>query len=150
MISLSLLPLSLVLKLNNIIFFLKSFQSPSASFNILDYIIFSISSTCTASKLKLTHSFSSKIPHSTFSSIGYLVSGIVSLPYPKLNFLWLHFTSNMHFTTNISPQISTPLIHVHTALNVSATYVCQHPTVTLSFLVLLRVLFALAVMTQCL
>ena len=35
--SLNLLPLSMVMELNDIIFFLKSLRTPSSTFNILDY-----------------------------------------------------------------------------------------------------------------
>ena len=60
LLSLSLLPLSIVLELNDIAFFLKSLQSLSESFNILIYVSFSASSTRSASELKLRHSFSAK------------------------------------------------------------------------------------------
>ena len=38
MISLNLLPLSMVMELNDILFFLKSLRSPTSAFDILDYV----------------------------------------------------------------------------------------------------------------
>ena len=65
-----------------------------------------------------------KIPRSTSTLIGYVISGIVSLqwtqtclshmPYPKLNVFYGY----------------TSLINAHTTLYVPATNVCQHPPVT--------------------
>ena len=43
-----------------LISFLKSLHPPSASFNILNYVSFSVSSTCTLSNLMLIHTFSAK------------------------------------------------------------------------------------------
>lgn len=104
--SLGLLPLSMVLELNDIVFFLKSLQSPSASFDILDYVSFSTSSsTRSASKLKLRHSFSAKNSscHFYFNRLPRVWNRLPPVD-PDLSlssaisqikrFFWLHFTSN--------------------------------------------------------
>ena len=67
LVSLNLLPLSMVFELNDILFFLKSLRSPSAAFNILDYVSFSNSSnTRSSSSHKLRHSRSSSTLSSHF------------------------------------------------------------------------------------
>ena len=53
---LHLLPFMIVYELNNLSFLLKSLQSPSQSFNIMDYDSFSSSSTCSFG-IKLQHLF---------------------------------------------------------------------------------------------
>ena len=65
--SLELLPLSMTLELYDIIFFLKSVKSPSPSFDILDYIHFSVSSgTRSSSNNKLLHPLASTTSSSNF------------------------------------------------------------------------------------
>ena len=55
--SLNLLPLSMTLELNDIIFFLKSVRSHSPSFDILDYIHFSVSSGIRSSSTTSSSNF---------------------------------------------------------------------------------------------
>ena len=69
LIALDLLPLSMVIELADITFFLKSLHSPShsshsshsphSSFDIMDYVTFSTSNTRSSTKLKLKHNLSS-------------------------------------------------------------------------------------------
>ena len=124
--SLGLLPLSMALELNDIIFFLKSLQSPSASFNILDYVSFSTSSTRSASTLKLMHSFAANNSSFRFyfnrlpclwNCIPPVEQNVSHLPYPKLS----------NFFGYTSPQNSTHLSHAHSTLYTLATNACQHP-----------------------
>ena len=64
---LNLLPLSMTFELNDVIFFLRSVRSPSSSFDILNYIHFSVSScTRSSSKNKLQHSFAPSASSSNF------------------------------------------------------------------------------------
>ena len=56
LISLKLLPLSMVMELNDILFFLKSLRSPTSAFDILDYVSFCSSNTRSSSSHKLNHS----------------------------------------------------------------------------------------------
>ena len=135
--SLGLLPLSMVLELNDIVFFLKSLQSPSASFNILDYNSFSASSTRSASKLKLLHSLST-----TNSSCHFYFNWLPRLwnrlPVVDPNIsLSTAISQIKRFLGYISPQISTHLILAPTILYVPAPNAWQHPPVAISFLVLL-------------
>ena len=143
LISLGLLPLSMVLELNDIIFFLKSLQSPSASFNILDYVSFCTSSTRSASKLQLTHALSAKNSsfHFYFNWLACLWNRLPAV-HPNVSlssaisqikrFLWLHFTSNFNLSDPCSyhlncmslPQMSGNILQLQ-----------------LSFLVLLKVYF---------
>ena len=61
LIILELLPLSMTLELNDVIFFLKSIRSPSSHFDILSFVSFSTSTTRSSSASKL------KIPLTTTS-----------------------------------------------------------------------------------
>ena len=56
LISLNLLPLSMVMELNDILFFLKSLRSPTSAFDILDYVSFCESNIRSSSSHKLNHS----------------------------------------------------------------------------------------------
>ena len=110
--SLGLLLLLMVLELNNIVFLLKSLQPPSESFNILDFVRFSTSSTHSASKLKLRHSFSTRNSSSLFyfNRLPHLWNRLPVVD-SKLSHLVFHKLNNFFGYT--SPQISTRLIHVH-------------------------------------
>lgn len=59
LLSLNLLPLSMVLELNDLIFFIKSYQSPSNSFNIMNHLSFTSSHTRSGNYFKLQHTLSS-------------------------------------------------------------------------------------------
>ena len=66
--TLNLLPLSMTLELNDIIFFLKSVRCPSPSFDILDYVHFCDSFGTHSSKAnKLQHPVTSSTSSSNFS-----------------------------------------------------------------------------------
>ena len=70
MISLNLLPLSMVMELNDILFFLKSLRSPTSAFDILDYVSFCESNTRSSSSHKLNHSHcSSTLSSQTFTLV---------------------------------------------------------------------------------
>ena len=65
--TLNLLPLSMTLELNDMIFFLKSVRCPSSSFNILDYVHFCDLSGIRSSKAnKLQHPATSSTSSSNF------------------------------------------------------------------------------------
>ena len=66
LVSLQLLPLSLTLELNDIIFFLKSVREPSSSFDILSFVSFSNSDTRSSSANKLKHPLTSTTLSSHF------------------------------------------------------------------------------------
>ena len=74
LMSLNLLPLSMVMELNDIIFFLKSLRTPSSTFNILDYVSFCNSSTRSSSSHKLRHTCSSTTLLISTFHISFLVS----------------------------------------------------------------------------
>ena len=108
LIALHLLPLMMVYEVNDLSFCLKSLQSPSLSFNILDYISFSSSSTRSFGK-KLRHHFphTNKSRHFYFSRLPRLWN---SLPFVDLNcsfsqtimylktYFWSHFIT--HFDSS--------------------------------------------------
>ena len=134
LISLGLLPLSMVLELNDIIFFLKSLQSPSASFNILDYVSFSTSSTRSASMLKLMHSFSANNSsfHFYFNRLPRLWNCLPPVdPNMSLSsaisqikrFFWLHFTSNFNPSEPCSYHLVCPC-HKCTSTSSRCNFVC--------------------------
>ena len=127
LISLNLLPLSMVLELNDIVFFLRSLQSPSDSFDILQFVSFS--STCTRSssgfKLKHTPSTTNYGRHFYFVRLPHLWN---ALPTPDTSlstnvliqriksFFWSHFLQNFnpkclcsfHYSCPCSKCLSSP------------------------------------------
>ena len=66
LVSLQLLPLSMTLELNDIIFFLKSVREPSSSFDILSFVSFSNSDTRSSSANKLKYPLTSTTLSSHF------------------------------------------------------------------------------------
>ena len=127
LISLNLLPLSMVLELNDIVFFLRSLQSPSDSFDILQFVSFS--NTCTRSssgfKLKHTPSTTNYGRHFYFVRLPHLWN---ALPTPDTSlstnvliqriksFFWSHFLQNFnpkclcsfHYSCPCSKCLSSP------------------------------------------
>ena len=97
LMSLNLLPLSMVMELNDIIFFLKSLRTPSSTFNILDYVSFCNSSTRSSSSHKLRHSCSS----TTLSSHFY---------FSRLPRLW----NRLHFIDPFNLPLSSVISHIKT------------------------------------
>ena len=82
--SLNMLPLMMVLELNDLSFFIKAIGKPSPSFDISSYIKFSDSSTRSSSHSKLLYTcpFSSKTRHSYFNRLPRLWN---RLPYTDPN-----------------------------------------------------------------
>ena len=118
LMSLNLLPLSMVMELNDIIFFLKSLRTPSSTFNILDYVSFCISSTRSSSSHKLRHPYSSTTlsSHFYFSRLPRHWNSLPSidpfnLPLSSVishikTYFWSHFIdhfnpSDAHFTSPV-------------------------------------------------
>ena len=106
--TLKLLPLSMTLELNDIIFFLKSIRSPSPSFDILSYVHFSVSSgTRSSTNNKLQHSsiFSTSSSNFYFNRLPRLwnclptiddsISISVAVSRLKAHF-WSHFLENFN------------------------------------------------------
>ena len=106
--TLHLLSLMMVYELNNLLFFMKPIQSPSQSFNILDYVSFSLSSTQSFG-IKLQHHFShnNKSRHFFLSCLPQLWNSLSPVD-PDLstsqailflkNFFWSQFL--MHFDSS--------------------------------------------------
>jgi len=107
LINLNLLPLMYQLDLYNILFFIKSFQNPTTSFNIRNYVDFCQLSTRSSTSNKLQHVFSSTNKQSNFY-FNWLPRIYNSLPVLDLkkpftriksyliNFFWKHFTNNFN------------------------------------------------------
>ena len=107
LIHLKLLPLTMTLELNDILFFIKSMKSSSDHFNIKSFFSFHCSSTRSSSHLKLKHSLSklNKTRHFYFNRFPRLWN---SLPIIDINlsmstisshlkvFFWFHFLSNFN------------------------------------------------------
>ena len=83
LVTLQLLPLMMTYELNDLSFFLKALQSPSQSFDILDYVSFCSSSTrLNGTKLKHHSCHGSKHFHFYFNRLPQLWN---SLPPPDSN-----------------------------------------------------------------
>ena len=106
LISLNLLPLSMVLELNDIVFFLRSLQSPSDSFDILQFVSFSNTCTRSSSGFKLKHTPST----TNYGRHFYFVRLRNALPTPdtslSTNVLILRIKSLFwsHFLQNFNPN----------------------------------------------
>ena len=98
------LPLMYFLELNDILFLVKSLNSPNPAFNIHNYVTFNTSVTQSGTFNKLIHNFTStSYAHNFFNRIVRLWN---SLPYIDLslsvstikstlqNFLWNHFVAH--------------------------------------------------------
>ena len=57
LLTLHLLPLTMMYELNDILFFIKSLKEPSDAFNVLDYVSFSCNATRSSTHTKLVHKF---------------------------------------------------------------------------------------------
>ena len=116
LIKLGLLPLSLVLENKWYSFFLKSLQSPSASFNIYDFVSFSNSSTHSSTMHKLEHFFSTSTSSCSFNCLPRLWNCLpsleqhvsVSVVIGYIKFFWIHFTSNFNLSDPCSYHLICP------------------------------------------
>jgi len=132
LLSLKLLPLMYIYEINDIMFFIKSYKSPSDHFKISDYIKFSNRNTRSGTSFKMTHIRSSSNPpqNSYFCGLLHpwnsllqidLTLPISTIKSKLISFLWNHFTENF-----IDNQVCT--FHYYCpALNVSATK--DHPSI---------------------
>ncbi len=127
--SLHLLPLMMMYELNDLSFFLKSLQSPSQSFNVLDYVSFSSFSTrSSGKKLQLKFSHNNKSRHFFFTRLPHLWN---SLPPPDLSvspsqailslkkFFWSHFQSHFDSSNICSYHFRCPCNKCHLPLPLS-------------------------------
>ena len=115
-----LLPLMMIYELNNLAFFLKSFQTPSQSFDNLNFVSFTSSST-RSNGTKLKHN--SCMSGSNTISIAFLDCGTL---FPLLTTTCLalkSYYSSGTLSINISRHTSTPPFHVVTTSNVLAVFV---------------------------
>ena len=116
--SLHILPLSLSMELNDIIFMVKCLQSSSCCINIRNYITFSSSATRSACSHKMIHSISS-----TNHSCNFYFNCIPGMPFLQLILscpylsLKINYRSSFGHTLTV---ISIPPIHVHSILSVPA------------------------------
>ena len=102
--SLNLLPVSMVMELNDIIFFLKSLRTPSSTFNILGLQFLQLFYTRSSSSHKLRHSCSSTTlsSHFYFSRLPRLWNSLLhsTFLYPQLShiktYFWSHFIDNFN------------------------------------------------------
>ena len=94
-----------IYEINDISFFIKSYQSPSSHFNVYDHVTFSHCSTRPSKHSKLLHinSSSNTSRHFYFCRLPRLWNALPyidpNLPLPTIknklhNFLWQHFISN--------------------------------------------------------
>ena len=119
--TLHMLPL-MVYEQNDLFFFLKSLQSPFQSFNIFDYMSFSLSSTHSFGT-KLHHQFScnNKTPpfflQSFFTPVEFSPSSWPwFLPIPNqlisLKLIWSHFLTHFDSSNLCSYHLDVPAINV--------------------------------------
>ena len=110
LVSLDLLPISMTLELNDIIFFLRSLKSPSTSFNILNFVSFCDSSTRSSAANKLKHPivYSTSSCHFYFNRLPRLWNSlpVMSVDAPlsvTITHLKRHFFS--YCTANFNPSV---------------------------------------------
>ena len=126
LMSLQLLLLMYVYKINDIIFFIQSYQHPSMCFNIAEYIQFSTSNTRLSSSQKMIHhKCSSNIAQNFyFHRLPRLWNSLprIDLSFPiytikrKLyNYMWEHFIQNFDDTNVCSFHYNCPCCHCVTA-----------------------------------
>jgi len=105
LLSLNLLPLMYIYEINDIMFFIMSYKSPSDHFKIRDYINFSNPNTRSGASFKMTHiRSSSNSPHNSyFCRLQHLWNSLLQidliLPISTIklkltSFLWNHFMEN--------------------------------------------------------
>ena len=150
MISLGLLPLSMVLELKDIIsYFLNLFSL------FLHHLISSPMSVSLPPSLTQVPNLSShtpsqlKIPYSTSTLISYLILRIVSLQWTQTCLFLLPYSKLKVFLGYTLPLRSTQQIHANTSLYVPATNVCQHPPITTLCLNSITCTLATTVMKMC-
>ena len=119
LIQLKLLPLMYLFDFNDLIFFIKSYKSPSHHFDINNYISFSHSSTRSSSNNKLTHikSTCNLDRHFYFCRLPRLWNALpfinLNLPFNKikdqiLGYLWKHFSDHFVDDNTCSFQLVCP------------------------------------------
>ena len=119
LIQLKLLPLMYLFDFNDLIFFIKSYKSPSHHFDINNYISFSHSSTRSSSNNKLTHikSTCNLDRHFYFCRLPRQWNALpfinLNLPFNKikdqiLGFLWKHFIDHFVDDNTCSFQLVCP------------------------------------------
>ena len=105
LVSLRLLPLMMLFELNDIIFFVKSLNCITSSFNILNYVSFCEHGTrsSTYHKLKQSVSCTNKTKHFYFNRLPHLWNSLPTIdlnqPLPTIiselkQFFWNHFIAN--------------------------------------------------------
>jgi len=129
-INLNLLPLMYQLDLYNILFFIKSFQNITASFNIRNYVGFCQLSTRSSASNKLQHVFSSTNKQSNFY-FSRLLRIYNSLPVLDLNQPFTRIKPYLkNFSGNTSQTISILMIltlYIPFARVPSAQIIHVHP-----------------------
>ena len=120
LISLKLLPLSIVIELNDIPFFLKSLRSPTSAFDILDYVSFCSSNSRSSSSHKLNHSHCSSTLSSHFYFKRLPIFGTFCLFLTKIflrgqlrislikDYIWTYFLEHYNSADPCSFHISCP------------------------------------------
>ena len=101
----------MVFEISDLLFFIRSYQSPTSAFNIMNYISFSSSSTRSGYNFKLRHTISqnNSVRHFYFNRLPRLWNSLPpldpNLPFPALlskinSIFWNHFIStfNPHIT----------------------------------------------------
>ena len=116
--TLHLLPLMYLYELNDIMFLIKSLKSPSSSFNIYNFVSFTLSSTRSSARNKLIHhrSTSTLTHHFYFARISHLwnLLPVIDLTLPistlhsSLEYFWSHFTSHLDSSNPCSFHILCP------------------------------------------
>lgn len=105
LVSLNLLPLMYILELNDVMFCVKSLQSPTRDFNIRDFITFSSGGTRSSTAMKMAHtrSISNSSRHFYFNRIARLWNSLppfdlqsspITIKDHLYVFLWEHFRAN--------------------------------------------------------
>lgn len=124
LISLCLLPISMWLELQDVLFFIKCVKDPPDNFNILDYVSFCNSSTRSSTKKKLVYNFRRTTigRHYFFNRIVRLWNALPELDLGKsvevlkhriMLFLWDYFIHNFNTVNSCSYHLRCPCSHCH-------------------------------------
>lgn len=117
--TLHILPLMYIYELNDIMLFISSLQNPSTSFNILNYVSFTSSTTRSATHHKLHHTLSSSTQTSNFyfnrlprlwNSLPPidLTTSTHSIRAALIDHLWTHFDSHFDSTNSCTFHFHCP------------------------------------------
>ena len=125
LLTLKLLPLSMIYELNDLCFFVKSIKQPTTSFDIKNYVTFSCNNTRSGTHLKLVQPLvlNNRHRHFYFNRIARLWNSLPPLDIYTRSYnsivasiksiLWDHFTSNFDPSNSCTFHLSCPCSKCH-------------------------------------